>query len=164
MLNCRHRIFPGLLLTLLISGCGAVRKVEHPGKTLGQALGHPATLNLTVDISKDANEFHPVLFDVVLAKDKKLLKQLSAMTAKKWFEQSSQIQRDFQNKIQVNSWEWVPGQAIDKLSVPVTVGVLGVFGFAGYSTSGDHRLPLPLSGSVNIDLQKSDIGPLPVKK
>ena len=156
MAHCGNLILTGLLVTFLLSGCGVARKVAHPGKTMEQTLGHPPTLDLAVDLAPDANNDSPVAFDLVLAKDKALLKQLSTMAASDWFQKRAQIERDNQAKIQVHSWEWVPGQNIGKVTVPVTVDVLGAVGFANYSTPGDHRAKLSLSGSEIVAFQQSD--------
>jgi len=153
---CRNLILPGLLLVMLLSGCGVVRKATHPAKTIEQTLGHPPTLDLTVDVAADANNDSPVAFDLVLAKDKELVKQLSTMTAADWFKKRVQIERDSQAKIQVHSWEWVPGQDVGKIPVPVTVEVLGAIGFANYSTPGDHRAVLSLNGSELMAFQQAD--------
>ena len=153
---CRNLILPVLVWVMMLSGCGAVRKATHPTKTLAQTLGHPPTVDLTVDVAADANTDSPVAFDLVLAKDKQLVKQLSTMTAADWFKKRAQIERDSQAKIQVHSWEWVPGQDVGKIPVPVTVEVLAAIGFANYSTPGDHRAVLSLSGSEVMAFQRTD--------
>lgn len=158
------RLIPlAFLFILLLSGCGVTRKVAHPVKTTEQTLGHPPTLDLNVDMQPDANDNSPVAFDVVLAKDKALLKQLTAMSAADWFKKRAQIKRDQQAKIEVYSWEWVPGHPVGKVTVPVTVEVLGVVGFANYATAGDHRAVLALSGSDDITFKESDFMVAPGK-
>ena len=160
----QRRLVPlGFLLVLLLCGCGATRKVTHPVKSVEQTLGHPPTLDLIVDVAPDANNNSPIAFDVVLATDKALVKKLLAMSAADWFNKREQIKRDYQGKIQVHSWEWVPGQDVGKVPVEVSVSVVGAVGFADYSTSGEHRAILPLSGPATIAFNKEDLSVSPAK-
>ena len=153
----RRLIIPlGLSFSLLLAACGVTRKVTHPVKTVEQTTGHPPALELIVDLEPNANNNSPVAFDVVLAKDKALVKQLSTMSAAAWFSKRAQIERDNQAKIQVHSWEWVPAQSVGKVTIPVTVDVLGAIGFANYATAGDHRAPLALSGTETVTFNQSD--------
>jgi type VI secretion system protein len=125
-------------------------------KTVQQTVGHPPTLDLIVDVQPNANNNSPVAFDVVLAKDKALVKQLSTMSAADWFAKRTQIKRDNQAKVEVRSWEWVPAQDVGKVPVAVNVDVLGVVGFANYATAGDHRAVLALGGTETITFNESD--------
>lgn len=119
-------------------------------------VGRPPTLGLLVDVQPNANNNSPVAFDVVLAKDKALVKQLASMTAANWFAKRAQIERDSQSKVEVHSWEWVPAQNVGKVPVAVNVDVLGVVAFANYATPGDHRAILSLGGTDTVTFNESD--------
>jgi type VI secretion system protein len=95
--------------------------------------------SIQVNVSDSANQNSPIPVDFVVVRDKKLLPEVSKLAAKDWFERRMQIQRDFPNKVQVVSWEWVPGQHVGSISIAVAPDTLGAFLFANYLNGGDHR-------------------------
>ena len=126
-----------VVLVLLAGGvaCGAAKKARVPVVT------SPKTqkFSIQVNISDSANQNSPIPVDFVLVKDKKLLPEVAKMAAKDWFERRVQIQRDFPNKVQVVSWEWVPGQHVGPISIAVASDTRGAFLFANYLNGGEHR-------------------------
>lgn len=97
------------------------------------------TLPFDVEIAPDANEDSAVAVDLVFVYDKKLLDTLLKMPATEWFQKREQIKKDYGNAVAVEKWEWVPGQQIDRISVPYRAGARRVVLFADYGTEGDHR-------------------------
>ncbi len=150
--------FLALLLMLfipgLIPGCSKVK--SRATKIANRATLRPSPTDLNVKIDPLANKNSPVALDVVLIKDKNFWKTAPAMTAKDWFAQRSDLQRRYGKKLQVSSWEWVPGQSIAPITVKVPRWLSGAMVFANYPSPGIHSAPLPLGGKVSIFLQQDD--------
>ena len=121
-------------------------------------------LTLAVNISADANRDSPVALDFVSTNDKDLSKDISKMTAADWFQKRDQILRDFPkaSSISVRSWEWVPGQVVPDLQIPLKKTPRALFIFANYSTPGPHRGVVDASKAALLTLGREDIqlGPL----
>ncbi len=113
-------------------------------------------LTLYVKLNPAANQNSPIAVDVVLAKDKDVLKLISAMSANAWFAQRTDFERSHPGKIQTISWEWVPGQDVGPVTVQGTGIANGVVLFAGYQTKGDHRALLPHGGHIAITFAADD--------
>ena len=98
-------------------------------------------VNVTVHIAPNANQDNPTAVDLVLVSDKKLLKELTKMSAKEWFSQKHQIQLDYpkETDLSAGSWEWVPGQAVKLHRIPVRRAIAGGVIFANYLGEGVHR-------------------------
>jgi type VI secretion system protein len=140
-----------ILLTCAgMSGCSKVKGVAN------RATLRPNPVDLNVNIAPAANKNSPVALDIVLIKDKNFWKNAPAMSAKDWFTQKRDLQRRYGKKLQVNSWEWVPGQAIAPITVKVPRWLSGAMVFANYPSPGTHSAPLPLGGKVSISLQSDD--------
>jgi type VI secretion system protein len=150
----RHLALSTLALASLLTGCA----LKHPGKSLKQAVGHPPTLALQVNVAADANVDSVVPFDVAVVRDKKLLKQISELDAATWFSPKGRCnyRGDAKAKVQFYSWELVPGQTF-RLDVPVTADTRAVLGFADYSTPGDHRIALASAGAQFVDMRENGV-------
>jgi type VI secretion system protein len=98
-------------------------------------------LDVKVHVSPTANKNNPVAVDLVLVTDKKLLKELTKMSAKDWFEQRHQVQLDYpkETDLTAGSWEWVPGQAVRLDRLPIKLEIIGGVVFAKYFNDGAHR-------------------------
>lgn len=158
---CRGSGLPGFLLalslSLAIAGCGPAKKASNvTKKVVSKATLRPSPLDLNIVIDPVANENSPVALDLVLIKDKNLWKAAPAMTAKDWFAQRSDLQRRYRKKLEVHSWEWVPGQAIAPIIIKVPRRFSGAMVFANYPSPGTHSAPVPLGGNVIIALQEND--------
>lgn len=158
---CRGSRLPGFLwalsLSLAIAGCGPAKKAGNATKKIvSKAALRPSPLDLNITIDPVANENSPVALDLVLIKDKNFWKTAPAMTAKDWFAQRSDLQRRYRKKLEVHSWEWVPGQAIAPIIIKVPRRFSGAMVFANYPSPGTHSAPVPLGGNVIIALQEND--------
>ncbi len=99
--------------------------------------------NLTLDVAPKANDDTPIAVDFIAVNDPDLLKQLSGITARQWFADREQYQRDYRQLITVWGLELVPGQFIDKQPFPLGgKRASGLLVFASYNTPGAHRLRL----------------------
>jgi type VI secretion system protein len=99
--------------------------------------------SLTIDVAPKANDDTPIAVDFIAVNDPDLLKQLSGITARQWFTEREQFQRDYRQLITVWGLELVPGQFIDKQPFPLGgKRAAGLLVFASYNTPGAHRLRL----------------------
>ena len=96
-------------------------------------------LPFDVVVAADANEDSPVAVDLVFVYDKKLLDELLKIPASDWFARREQFVKDYGDALAVANWEWVPGQQIERISVPYRAGARRVVVFSDYVTDGDHR-------------------------
>ena len=110
-------------------------------------------LKFNVVVSQEVNQRSPVAVDLLVIYDQTLLDQILEMTAKDWFEQREQFQRDFPDGYKSWEWEWVPGQAVPPQKLPLHARrVKGGVLFADYSAPGAHRAPIDLRKPVTIVL------------
>lgn len=111
-----------------------------------------------MNVAANANVDSVVPFDVVVINDKSLEKKIAPMDASTWF--SARGRCNYRGgpkaKVQFHSWELVPGQSF-RLDVPVSADTKAVFGFADYTTPGDHRVPLAVAGSQFVDMDANGV-------
>ena len=116
-------------------GCGVARKARVPVVSSRKT----AKFTIEINVSQNANQNSPIPVDFVMVLDKKLTAEIAKLSAKDWFERRVQIQRDVPNKVQVVSWEWVPGQHVGPISIDVAPKAKAGFLFANYLNGGEHR-------------------------
>jgi type VI secretion system protein len=146
-----------LSLLMICAGCNACSGIKNKAKVIANRVTlQPSPVDINVGIDANANKNSPVALDVVLIKDKNFWKTAPAMTAKDWFAQRTDLQRRYGKKLQVTSWEWVPGQPVAPISVKVPRWLSGAMVFANYPSPGTHSAPLPLGGKISISLQQND--------
>ena len=122
--------FSGFFLSLLLGGCS----LFAPSVELD---------SLTLDVAPKANDDTPIAVDFIAVNDPDLLKQLSAITARQWFAEREQFQRDYRQLMSVWGLELVPGQFLDHQPFPLEGRrAAGLLVFASYNTPGAHRLRL----------------------
>ncbi|EIK95424.1 hypothetical protein PMM47T1_16585 [Pseudomonas sp. M47T1] len=113
---------------------------------------------ITLDVAPKANNDAPIAVDFVAVKDLGLLKQLSGMSARQWFEQREQLQRDYREQLVVWSLELVPGQLLDNQDFPLGgQKAQGLLVFADYASPGPHRLRLYAQSSAWLKFDSRDI-------
>lgn len=142
----------GLAAISLFSGC--IRPGLRP------------RLTLAVNIAPDANANQPIAVDLVEIDDKDLSKDLSKMTAADWFQKRDQIEQDFPKakSISIRSWEWVPGEVVPDIKVPMRRPPRSILIFAKYATPGPHRAALAPNKPVIVQLAREDIKVGPLEK
>ncbi|NWB89947.1 type VI secretion protein [Pseudomonas agarici] len=119
-----------LVVVLALSGCSFFEP------RVGMA-------RLTLDVAPLANDNTPIAVDFVAVKDPDLLKQVVGMSAKQWFGEREQFQRDYRQQVSVWGLELVPGQFVAEQDFPLRgEKAAGLLVFASYNTPGAHRLRL----------------------
>jgi len=147
----------GSLLFASLACAGLRKKIAGDASKLAHFITLvPEPVNLTVSVTDKANDNSPVAVDVALIKDKNFWKSAQSMAAKDWFAQKDDLQRRYQSKLIVHSWEWVPGQPIPRISMKLPRGVEGAMIFANYQSPGSHSAPLPQGVKVSVALQPDD--------
>lgn len=113
-------------------------------------------VNVDVSVSESANKNNPVAVDYVLVYNEDLLKELLKTPAKEWFEKKNQFKRDYPEDSGFSSfeWEWIPGQSIPPLSMPLVARAKGALVFALYFSKGDHRAHLDPHKSFKLMLRE----------
>jgi type VI secretion system protein len=155
MLRCVLACCLTLLLPGALAGCGVSKGLAKRATRVARVSS--GKMSLQVAISPDANQNSPVAVDVLLIKDKSLLKAAQGMSAKDWFAKKRQLTNQYPKAVEVQSWEWIPGQTIGPISFVVPVDVEGAMMFARYASDGPHSLPLPTSGKVAVCLGSEDL-------
>lgn len=132
-----------LLAVLMAIGCSALRR----------------PLLLRVHIAPRANQNRPLAVDLVAASDKRLGELLSKTPAAEWFAKRAQFERDYprHGALEVQSWEWVPGQVVDELEIPLMSSPKAIFLFARYANGGDHRARLEPRSVTTVTLGEQEM-------
>jgi type VI secretion system protein len=149
---------------VLIFACGAYALFSLAA-CVPKVVRSTSKLMVKVDVSPRANNNNPVALDLVLVKDKKLLKELMKISAAEWFQKRSQYRLDYPKEIGLNagSWEWVPGQVVTIEPIPFKFKVAGGLVFANYVTAGTHRAVVNPGKPFVITLGAEDIMVTPEK-
>jgi type VI secretion system protein len=116
-------------------------------------------LVMKVHVSPQANNNNPVALDLVLVKDKKLLKELLKISAREWFEKRTQYRLDYPKEIGLSagSWEWVPGQVVNIEPLSLKGKLAGGIIFANYLSPGRHNALIDPRKSVVVNLGAENI-------
>lgn len=118
---------------------------------------------LRTDIVAQANSNQPVAVDLLLVRDKDLIKKLLTMPASEWFENRAQFLRDYPDpkQLRVIHREWVPDQEIPCATIGLRPYPKATIIFANYFSKGDHRAHLKNAESAVIHLKEDDFEILP---
>ena len=148
-------------ITVLLSSCGAKDKLVPKG--IPGVPNSKSKFAVQVNVADGANENSPIPVDFVVVADKKLMAEVAKLAAKDWFERRVQIVRDFPGKVEVVSWEWVPGQHAGPIDVAInSKAKLGYF-FANYLNGGDHRAVVDLKSAILLNLGPQDFAVQPLR-
>jgi type VI secretion system protein len=148
-LRLRASLLAGAVsLLFLLTACGARIPLRPSPK-----------LTMKVTVSPQANNNNPVALDLVLVKDKKLLKELMKLSAAEWFQKRSQYRLDYPKEtgLSAGSWEWVPGQVVKLEPMPMKSKPAGGLVFANYFTPGTHRAVIDPGKPIVITLGADDL-------
>lgn len=109
-------------------------------------------LRLRVHVGPQANQDRPLAVDLVAAGDKRLSELLSKTSATEWFERRDQFRRDYPQPglLEVQSWEWVPGQVVGEQKIRLGGHARGVYLFARYASGGEHRARLDVQRETTV--------------
>lgn len=144
------------LAASILAGCGlGVRTRALAG----------GKVRVQVFVAQNANQNNPVAVDLVMVYDKNLLKELTRMSAKDWFERRDQIKRDYTEGQGLDAWEWewVPGQSVPAQALPLKPAAIGALVFANYFTPGVHRGRFDPHESIAVNLLETSFTVEPVK-
>ena len=147
----RARGYRAITVSMLLMGilaCGFTKKAHVPIATSRKN----TRFTIQVVVADTANQNSPIPVDFVMVEDKKLLQEVAKLSAKDWFDRRVQVQRDFAAKVQVVSWEWVPGEHGGPIDVDVAGKTLGAFLFANYGNGGEHRAAVDVNTPVIVSL------------
>jgi type VI secretion system protein len=147
----------GLVLLMSLTACPV--KVPKSVRSRIPGASGETQLDVKVHVYPTANRNNPVAVDLVLVTDKKLLKELTKMSARDWFEQRHQVQLDYpkETDLAAGSWEWVPGQAVRLDRLPVKLEIIGGVVFANYSNDGPHRAIINPRKDIVLTLGEDDL-------
>ncbi|MCZ6632859.1 MAG: hypothetical protein O7G87_05595 [bacterium] len=145
-----------LFLFLLLTGCGTQNRGLPRVGVRGQPW-YDAKLYVQVQISERANQNHPIALDLLVVYDNEVLAMVMAMTGKDWFARREQVKRDNRGKLDVWSWEWVPGQVVSLQAVPLSARSGTGFIFADYLGTGDHRYKIDPYKNITIRLLEKEV-------
>lgn len=152
-----HPVCFAIAAALAATGCSLhhAPKPPKPPSPPKERIGGPSTLVMEGKISMEANSDSVIPFDVVAIQDKTLLKQVSQMDAATWFGPKGRCTfRDgAKAKAEFYSWEFVPGQTF-LIDAHIPRGTKAVFGFADYSTPGEHRISMGTKGTQIVEMDK----------
>lgn len=136
------------LLFLVSGGCSTGKKVRSM---------FGGMLPMQVDVAPDVNEDSPVAVDLVVVYDPKLVDALLKMPASEWFSKREQFVKDHAKSVALQSWEWVPGQKVEPVSIAYRAGARKVVLFADYRTDGEHRLAVEPQQPFRLVLGPQDL-------
>lgn len=133
-----------LIVAFLISGCS----VFAPKIALHK---------VTIDVEPLANNNTPLYVDFVAA-DAPMLERLKGTSASQWFEQRTQLQRDYPQGFSVWRLEVVPGQLITFNDNPLHgYKADGLVLYARFSSPGAHRIVLEKQSDIWLKIGARDM-------
>jgi hypothetical protein len=155
----RYIVFTAVLSGLISCGGGKKASTPVPG-----AQGRAAQkFSIQVNVVDGANQNFPIAMDLVTVADKQVIGEVAKLSAKDWFDRRTQILRDFQGKVSVASWEWVPGQHAGPISIAIAKKTRVAYVFANYINAGGHRALVDVRAPVVINLGPEDFSIQPLK-
>ncbi|MFH0844232.1 MAG: hypothetical protein V1930_02055 [Pseudomonadota bacterium] len=115
-------------------------------------------LVVKVDMSERANNNTATALELVFVYDETLLKEFMKISAAEWFQKKEQFKRDYPGDTGFESWEWewVPGQNISIIKIPLRPRAKSGIIFAGYHGPGPYRARIDPHESVEIKLLEKD--------
>ena len=113
---------------------------------------------LTGNISVEKKLNNPIIVDFVFIFDQPTLDELKKVPSMQWFANRNQYKMDLElnDKIQILSYELVPGQNMQIEKFRPNHRNEGVIIFVSYLSSGDHRVILKDYSKVDLSLDKDD--------
>ncbi|HEX8437006.1 hypothetical protein [Archangium sp.] len=124
------------------------------GSMAGRVVGR---LDLRVVLAPDANEDNPVALSVVLVRDGRVAPVLRGLTAAQWFAARETVLRANAGVLDEVLWEFIPGQQVPPLSLPVRPGTTEAFLFVRYRAGGPHRYPFSPERPVRLELGRQEV-------
>jgi type VI secretion system protein len=139
-----------IIFDLFFVGCGGALR------SATKTVEFRSDLVIKVAVDPNANQNTAIAVDVVNVANKKMMDTVLAMSSSDWFQKRQDFERTYPKDLNVNSWEWVPGQFVGPVRVRNSKAAKAVILFASYSTPGEHRAVLPGHGTVSVNLLEKD--------
>ncbi|MGQ9371234.1 hypothetical protein [Azospirillum sp. ST 5-10] len=118
-------------VALVLTGCSAIASLWSSGI---------ATESVAFEVAPDANANSAVAVDLVFVHDETLLPTVGELTAATWFKNRGQLTLAQPTGLQVQSFEFMPGQSVPPHAVRGRASdARAAFVFAGYGGDGPHR-------------------------
>ena len=133
---------------MICAGCST-------GKRVRSMFG--GLLPVEVQVAPDVNEDSPVAVDLLVIYDQKLADSLMKVPSSEWFSKREQFVKDYPKELALQSWEWVPGQAVDPVTIAYHLGARKVILFADYRTGGEHRAAVEPQQPFRLVLGANDL-------
>lgn len=113
---------------------------------------------LTADINVARNLNNPIIVDFVFVFEQPVVEELKKIPSLQWFSKKSQYKSDLElsGKIQVLTYEVVPGQKLSFKNFRPDSRALGLVVYASYLSQGEHRVVLSDYSKVSVNLQKDN--------
>ena len=148
-----------LIVALLLTGCSSVSGLVTRLTPNG---GPVALKKLSLKADRLLNSGAPVAVDLVLVFEQKPLVMLGALRAGEWFSNRQDLVRQYPNQLLVTSWEIVPGQVIESMSLAEgQEKLVGVLVFADYPGGQSYRADATGMPNVRVNLLKDDFSIFP---
>lgn len=116
-------------------------------------------VTVKVQIAPDANQDSPVALDLLIVYDEALLERLLGMTSQQWFAERTQIKKDFlpEEGLDAWQWEWVPGQKVPDIELPLEPSAEGAVIFVNYFSPGPHRFRIDPFSDFTIRFERDEV-------
>ena len=114
-------------------------------------------LPVEIQVAPDVNEDSPVAVDLLVIYDQKLADSLLKLPSNEWFSKREQFVKDYPKELSLQSWEWVPGQSVDPVTIASHLGARQVILFADYRTDGEHRAAVEPQQPFRLVLGANDL-------
>jgi len=112
----------------------------------------------SVVVSPVANGNSPVPVEMVAVFDKKMVAEVSGLTAADWFQRREQFGRDYPERWHSKRWEFVPGQSMPLHGLEKELrGARALYLWADYPGEGPHRVRLDRFKYVVIEFGEKDV-------
>ncbi len=113
---------------------------------------------LSAGIMADRSLDNPMIVDFVFVFDPATLASLQKITAMQWYTKREQFKLDYElnNKIQILSYELVPGQSLIFDKFRPKLRTEGLLIYVSYLTPGDHRILLKDYERLELFLKRDD--------
>lgn len=116
------------------------------------------TRRLSGSIEVKKHLANPIIIDFVFVFDESVSDQLQKVSSVQWFKKRNQYKLDMElnNKIQILTYELVPGQTINFDSFRPKARSENLLIYVSYLTPGDHRVVLKDYRKVDLILEKEN--------
>ena len=139
-------------VTLCLAGCSAPSWL---------CLAPPGPRTVTLILAEDANNHAAVALDLLMITDEPAAQRIAALSATDYFNNRTQLERDYKDAMTIRSWELTPGQIARDVPIDAKCHRVRTLLFARYATPGAHRQLLGPAGAIVVSLGAEDFSVAP---